>query len=65
MSAVRGAIRRHPVLGHCALLFAISWGGILMIVAPTGIPGTPADVERLFPLVLVALFAARAWRGWP
>jgi uncharacterized protein len=63
MSAVRGAIRRHPALSYYALVFAISWGGILLVVAPTGIPGTPADVERLFPLVLVALFAGPSVAG--
>jgi hypothetical protein len=63
MSAVRGAIRRHPVLSYYGLVFTISWGGILAIVGPTGIPGTPADVERLFPMVLAALFAGPSVAG--
>jgi uncharacterized protein len=46
-------------------VFTISWGGILVVVAPTGIPGTPSDVERLFPLVLAALFAGPEFSHTP
>jgi uncharacterized protein len=63
MSAMRLAIRRRPVLSYYGLVFTISWGGILVVVAPTGIPGTPSDVERLFPLVLAALFAGPSMAG--
>jgi uncharacterized protein len=63
MSAMRLAIRRRPVLSYYGLVFTISWGGILVVVAPTGIPGTPSDVERLFPLVLAALFAGPSVAG--
>ena len=29
-------LRRHPVLGYCALTHGISWGGILIVVGATG-----------------------------
>ena len=57
-------VQRHPVLTFYALVFAISWGGILLIVGgPGGIPGTRQDVERLLFFVLVALFAGPSVAG--
>jgi steroid delta-isomerase-like uncharacterized protein len=56
-------IKKHPVLTYYALVFAISWGGILTLVAPGGIPGEPEDVARLFPFTLAALFAGPSVAG--
>jgi membrane protease YdiL (CAAX protease family) len=48
--------KRHAVLLYYVLVFAISWGGILMVVAPTGFPGTPEQTETIFyPALLVML----------
>jgi uncharacterized protein len=63
MSAVRAFAMRHPVLSYYALVFTISWGGILIVVGPTGVPGEPEDVARLFPFTLVALFAGPSVAG--
>jgi membrane protease YdiL (CAAX protease family) len=60
---IKAFIERHPVLAYYALVFAISWGGILILVAPGSIPGDPEDVARLFPLTLVALFAGPSVAG--
>ena len=60
---IRGFARRHPVLSYYALVFTISWGGIVMLVGPGGIPGEPDDVARLFPFVLAALFAGPSVAG--
>jgi hypothetical protein len=57
MPLITAFTRRHPVLSFYVLVFAISWGGILVLVGPGHIPGTPDQVERLFPFTLVALFA--------
>ena len=46
VNPIKAFIKKHPVLTYYALVFAISWGGILMLVAPGGIPGEPADVEH-------------------
>ena len=62
VSKIRAFAHRRPVLTFYALVFAISWGGILILVAPGGIPGEPEDVARLFPFTLAALFAAPALR---
>lgn len=63
MKALKVFIGNHPVLAYFTLVFAISWGGILMIVAPGGIPGSPEDVARLFPFTLAALFAGPSVAG--
>ena len=60
---IRAFIRRYPVLTFYALVFAISWGGLLILVGPSRIPGTPEDVERLFPIALVVLFAGPSIAG--
>lgn len=63
MSMNRRLIQRYPVLSFYALVFAISWGGILMLVGFGPIPGTNDEVERLFPFVLVAQFAGPSMAG--
>jgi membrane protease YdiL (CAAX protease family) len=58
MRTITAFVKRHPVLTFYALVFAISWGGILLIIGGLGgIPGTSEQVERLMPLALLALFA--------
>jgi membrane protease YdiL (CAAX protease family) len=58
------AFKNHPVVTYYALTFAISWGGILLLVGgPGGIPGSIEQVERMMPLVLVALFAGPSVAG--
>jgi membrane protease YdiL (CAAX protease family) len=51
------------VLTYYALVFAISWGGILILAAPGGIPAAPEQVERLFLFMLLALFAGPSVAG--
>lgn len=64
MSTVKASIERHPVATYFALTFAISWGGIVILVGgPGGIPGTPEQLASLMPLVLLALFAGPSVAG--
>jgi len=46
-----------------ALVFGISWGGILVLVGPGGIPGTGQQVAMLMPIVLLALCAGPSVAG--
>ena len=62
-TVVRGFAVRHPVLTFYALVFAISWGGLLILAGPGRIPGSTDDVERLFPFALVVLFAGPSVAG--
>lgn len=57
MTIMKTFIKRHPVLLYYALVFAISWGGILILAGPGEIPGTKEQVETLFPFMLLVLFA--------
>ncbi len=63
MTTVKGFAARHSVLTFYALVFAISWGGLLILVGPGRIPGSTDDVERLFPFALVVLFAGPSMAG--
>lgn len=57
MPAVRAWIRRHAVVTYYVLVFVISWGGILILVAPGGIPARADDSAALFPMVYLAMLA--------
>jgi membrane protease YdiL (CAAX protease family) len=63
MTTIQTFIQRHAVLIFYALTFAISWGGILTLVAPGGIPGTNEQVERLMPFVVLVMFAGPSIAG--
>jgi len=56
-------IKRHPVLTYFALTFTISWGGILTVIGPGGIPGTTAQIENLFPIALMTLLVGPSVSG--
>ena len=55
MSTIRAFINRHPLPTCFALTFALSWGGVLIVVGPVGIPGTSEQLETLFPFVFLAI----------
>lgn len=64
---------RYPVSAFFTLAFLISWGGVLAITLPTGIPGQGEAVDRLYGLVflpmlagpfLSALILSAALDGW-
>lgn len=50
-------IKRYAVLCYYFLVFAISWGGILLLIGGPGhIPGTNEQVEKLFVPALLIMF---------
>jgi uncharacterized protein len=58
MKTIRAFIKRHPVLSFFTLAFAITWGGLIMVIGGPGqILGTPERFETRFPLVLLAWLA--------
>jgi len=65
MKTIRAFIKRHPVLSYYAMVFAISWGGILLVVGlgPGGIPAAKEQVGALMPFMLLALFASPSVAG--
>jgi membrane protease YdiL (CAAX protease family) len=57
-------IKRHPVLTYYVLTFAISWGGVLLFIGgPGGIPATPEQYERLFPLAIPVMLVGPTVAG--
>src|SRR5438477_7045509 len=63
MATLVSFARRHPGLTYYSLVFLVSWGGILCLAGPRGIPGTPEQVATLMPIVLIALFAGPSIAG--
>jgi uncharacterized protein len=56
-------VRTHPVLTYFILTFAISWGGVLLVVGPGGFPGTPETFERLLPAAVLAMLVGPPLAG--
>jgi membrane protease YdiL (CAAX protease family) len=63
MATIKAFIKGHPVTAYFILAFAISWGGILLVVGPGGFPGTPEQFERLLPLVGLAMLVGPSVAG--
>ncbi|MBM4447553.1 MAG: CPBP family intramembrane metalloprotease [Chloroflexi bacterium] len=58
MTTIKAFIKRHPVLTYYILVFAISWGGILILIGgPGNIPGTKEQAEKLFIPALLVMFS--------
>ena len=56
MTTIKSFIKRHPVVTYFALTFAISWSGVLILGAPSGMPTTSEQFEKLWPIVLLPYF---------
>jgi len=55
---MKNLIKGHPVLSYYLLVFAISWGGILILIGgPNHIPGTTEQAEKLFVPALLIMFS--------
>ena len=55
-SRVIGFIKKHPILSYYTVVFAISWGGVLLLVGgPGAIPGTPQQIDSLIWFVVLTL----------
>lgn len=63
MKTIRAFVERHPLLTYFALTFAISWGGILIVLGPGSFPGTPEQLDTLLPLVVLAILAGPSVAG--
>ncbi len=64
MTTTKVFIKRHPVATYFALAFAVSWGGVLLVIGgPEGIPGTREELETLLPYAIVAMLAGPSVAG--
>jgi membrane protease YdiL (CAAX protease family) len=64
MMTIKAFIERRPLPTYFALTFAISWGGVLLVIGgPGGIRGTTAQTDPLFPFVYLAMLAGPSVAG--
>jgi membrane protease YdiL (CAAX protease family) len=58
MKTIKASVERHPLLSFYALAFAITWGGLIMVVGgPSEILGIPPLLGTRFALVMLAWLA--------
>ena len=48
---------------YYTLVFAVSWGGLLIVVGPSGFPGTGEEIERLMQYAILAFVVGPALAG--
>src|SRR5215207_6914856 len=64
MKTIKAFVKRHPLLSFYALVFAISWGGVLIVAGPSGIPAANKEqYETLFPIAILAMVAGPSVAG--
>jgi len=64
MMTIKAFIKSYPVLTYFALTFAISWGGILLVIGgPGGIVSTNRQFDKLLPDVILAILAGPSVSG--
>jgi uncharacterized protein len=63
VTTTKAFIRTHPVLSYYTVVFGISWGGVLMVVGPGGLPGTSEEVGSLMPVVILTCLLGPALGG--
>ena len=63
MRTIKAFIVKHPVLTYYILTFAISWGGVLILGAPYGMPTTSEQFQKVWPIVFVPYFLGPSISG--
>jgi membrane protease YdiL (CAAX protease family) len=53
MTTIKSFIKKHPVLAYYALTFVISWGGVILLGAPYGMPTTSEQFDQVWPIVFL------------
>jgi membrane protease YdiL (CAAX protease family) len=64
MKTIRAFVERRSVATYFLLVFVISWGGVLMVVGPGGIPAANQEqLDTLFPIAILAMVAGPSVAG--
>jgi membrane protease YdiL (CAAX protease family) len=64
MATLKAFIKRHPVATYFALTFAISWGGILLVIRGNGgLPATQEEFARQVALAIPAMLGGPSVAG--
>lgn len=59
----RNWLRAHPLLAYYALVFAITWGGMLFVAGPDGLFNSKANPEELTQFIYFAALAGPSVAG--
>ena len=60
---MKAVIRKHPTASYFLLAFLLSWGGILAVTRAGAMPAPPAEAERLFTRVFLAMLLGPSVAG--
>src|SRR5687768_12436128 len=63
LTTLKAFIARHPVATYFALTFAISWGGVLLVIGKPSGTGVKAQDSPLFPFAVLAMLAGPSVTG--
>jgi CAAX protease family protein len=64
MTSIKAFIVKRAVLIYFVLAFAISWGGVLLVIGgPGALPGTPEDLDSLLPIAIGAMLVGPSVAG--
>ena len=63
MAASSALFKRRPVLSYFVLTFLVSWGGVLILGSPYGMPTTVEQFQEVWPIVFIPYFLAPALAG--
>ena len=64
MKSIKAFFKGHPLLSFYALVFAISWGGVLIVAGPGGLPAAnKGQYETLLPIAILAMVAGPSVAG--
>lgn len=63
MSTIKAFIKTHSVLTYFALTFAISWGGVLILGSPYGMPAPSEQFSAHWTIVFVPYFLGPSLSG--
>jgi membrane protease YdiL (CAAX protease family) len=62
-TTIRALIQKHPLPVYFALTFAITWGGLVLVVGPNGFASTSWQTGGRFPFVVLAMLAGPSVAG--
>ena len=62
-SRQRGFVRRHPALAYFALTFALSWGGMFLVLGPGAFTGGADPNDARLPFLFLAMYAGPTTAG--
>jgi membrane protease YdiL (CAAX protease family) len=63
MTTLDAFVRRHPVPIYFAVTFAISWGGVLAVLGPGGVPEDKDRYATVLPFAIGAMLAGPSVAG--